>query len=215
VPGLLDQPQLDHAHALRQLSELRTRAWHLAWIACTLAAAGGVLLALSRTRVGVPLLIGSAAASGLLSLYRTDRRRLLVRLVAQGDAWDIEGVRRVADELRSPRERRRLAGGLRAAAEAGRTGAQLSMMVDPARASDAGPRLTALAESFADPLVAVSAQAAAICRRLLCDARHSPLYNPHLPERDLTRVLDLLERDLGPAATAQPAVRRWQRTARP
>jgi hypothetical protein len=70
------------------------------------------------------------------------------------------------------------------------------MMVDPARADDVRDRLLALAERLSDPLVKVSAPAAAICRRLLCDAQHSPLYNPHVPERDLGRVLDLLERDL-------------------
>ncbi len=70
------------------------------------------------------------------------------------------------------------------------------MMVDPARASDVRDRLLALAERLGDPLVRVSAPAAAICRRLLCDAQHSPLYNPHVPERELGRVLDLLESDL-------------------
>ncbi|MFZ1992823.1 MAG: hypothetical protein WAU75_01840, partial [Solirubrobacteraceae bacterium] len=70
------------------------------------------------------------------------------------------------------------------------------IMVNPARAGDVRDRLLALAERLTDPPVTVSAPAAAICRRLLCDARHSPLYNPHVPERDLGRVLDLLERDL-------------------
>jgi hypothetical protein len=70
------------------------------------------------------------------------------------------------------------------------------MMVDPARAADAGERLLALADCFADPVVKVSAPAAAICRRLLCDAQHSPLYNRHVPERDLTRVLELIEHDV-------------------
>lgn len=221
MPGLLDQPQLDHAQALRRLNDLRSRARHLGWLGAVLALAGTVLVGFGRTRPGVPLLIGAAVGVGLLSLCRSDRRRLLVRLVAQGDAWALEGVRELAEELRTPRERRRLAGGLKAAAEAGRSGAQLSMMVDPARASDAGDRLLALAERFADPLVAVSAQAAAVCRRLLCDARHSPLYNPHVPERDLSRVLDLLERDLlerdlrQAAIEVQPAARRRPRTERP
>jgi hypothetical protein len=216
VPGLLDQPQLDHAHARRQLDDLRSRARHLGWFGAALGLAGAVLVGLGQSRPGVPLLIGTAAALGLLGLCRTDRRRLLVRLVAQGDAWALDGVRELARELCTPRERRRLAGGLKAAAEAGRTGAQLSMMVDAARAGDAGDRLLALADRFGDPLVAVSAQAAAICRRLLCDARHSPLYNPHVPERDLSRVLDLLEGDLRPGPLgAQSAPRSLPRTARP
>jgi hypothetical protein len=196
VPGFLDLPQLDLDQALARLRELRDRSRHLAALALALGAVGALLLAAVSGSVGVPLLIGAAGALGLLGLCRSDRTRLLVALVAQGDAWALDGVRDAAERLCSPRELRRLARGLRAAAAAGMTGAQISMMVDPARASDVRDRLLALAERLSDPLVKVSAPAVAICRRLLCDAQHSPLYNPHVPERDLGRVLDLLERDL-------------------
>ena len=196
MPGFLDLPQLDLAQALHRLRELRARGRHLAALTLALALAGALLVVLASGSVGVPLLIGAAGALGLLGLCRSDRTRLLVALVAQGDAWALDGVRDAAERLCSPRELRRLARGLRAAAEAGMTGAQISIMVDPARASDVRDRLLTLAEHLSDPLVKVSAPAAAICRRLLCDPQHSPLYNPHVPERDLGRVLDLLERDL-------------------
>lgn len=201
MPGFLDLPQLDLEQALTRLRELRARGRHLAALTLALAVAGALLVTAVSGSVGVPLLIGAAGALGLLGLCRSDRTRLLVALVAQGDAWALEGVRDAAARLCRPRELRRLARGLRAAAAAGMTGAQVSIMVDPARASDARDRLLALAERLSDPLVKVSAPAAAICRRLLCDAQHSPLYNPHVPERDLGRVLDLLERDL---ATGRP-----------
>jgi hypothetical protein len=203
VPGLLDPQPINLDDAVRLLRELRARARHLVSLGLALAALGAALTVAARGRIGVPLLIGAAVSFALWGLCRTDRRRLLVRLVAQGDALALDGVRDIAERLRSPRERRRLASGLRAAAEAGTTGAQISMMVDPARASDVGDRLTALAEAFGDPVVQISAPAAAVCRRLLCDAMHSPLYNPHVPERDLRRVLDLLERELRPALTAE------------
>jgi hypothetical protein len=196
VPGFLDLPQLDLEQSLARLRELRARGRQLAALTLALALAGAVLLAAVGGSAGVPLLIGSAGALGLLGLCRSDRRRLLVALVAQGDAWALDGVRDAAEYLRSPRELRRLARGLRAAAAAGMTGAQVTMMVDPARAGDVRDRLLALAERLSDPLVKVSGPAAAICRRLLCDAQHSPLYNPHVSERDLGRVLDLLESDL-------------------
>jgi hypothetical protein len=195
MPGLLDESPLDLAGAVRRLRELRARGQQLAALTVLLAGMGVVLIATGHS-VGVPLMIGAAGALALLGLCRGDRRRLLVALVAQGDAWALEGVPQLAERLRSARERQRLARGLRAAAEAGTTGAQLSMMVDPARAADVGERLVALAERLTDPVVRVSAQTAAICRRLLCDARHSPLYNPHIPERDLGRILDVLERDV-------------------
>jgi hypothetical protein len=199
VPGLLDHPPIDLDEAVRTLHELRLKSRHLVSLGVAVGSLGTALTILGGGSVGVPLLIGAAVAFALYGLCRSDRRRLLVRLVAQGDALALDGVRDLAERLRSPQERRRLASGLRAAAEAGTTGAQISMMVNPARVSDVGERLTALAEAFGDPLIAVSPPAAAVCRRLLCDAMHSPLYNPHVPERDLSRVLDLLERELRPA----------------
>lgn len=195
MPSLLDASPLDLTRALRRLDELRIRAQQLVLLALALALGGGALIALGDS-VGVPLLIGAAGAIASWALCRGDSRRLLVALVAQGDAWELAGVARLAERLRGRRERERLARGLRAAAAAGAPGAQMPIMVDPARAADVGERLIGLAERFADPVVAVPAQSAAICRRLLCDARHSPLYNPHLPERDLSRVLDLLEREV-------------------
>jgi hypothetical protein len=195
MPSLLDAAPLDLARAVRRLRDLRLRERQLAGLTIVLALAGAGLM-LTGHSGGVPLAIGAAGALALWGLCRGDRRRLLVALVAQGDAGAVDEVARLAEHLLALRERRRLARGLRAAAAAGMPGAQVSMMVDPARAADVAERLVALAERFADPLVKVSAQAAAICRRLLCDAQLSPLYNPHVPERDLIRILDLLERDV-------------------
>ncbi|MCL2419720.1 MAG: hypothetical protein FWD04_10540 [Conexibacteraceae bacterium] len=188
-------PPLDLADAARRLGELRSRARLLLALTLTLTTLGGCLVAVNDVRLGVPLLIGASGAFALLGLCRGDRRRLLVALVAQGDAWNVDGVSELAARLRTPRERGRLADGLRAAADVG-TGLRISLMVDPSRADAVRERLVALAERFNDPLVSISGPAAAICRRLLCDPQHSPLYNTHLPEEDLGRVLDLLEREL-------------------
>lgn len=195
MPGLLSTPPLDLADAARRLRELRARARQLLGLALVLGIVGGALSGAGHARAGVPLLIGAVGAVALLGLCRGDRRRLLVALVAQGDAWSVEGVSTVATRLQSVRERRRLAAALRAAADVG-AGEQLALMVYPPRADTVRDRLTALAARWGDPSVKVSAPAAALCRRLLCDAQHSPLYNPHVPEEDLARVLDLLEREL-------------------
>jgi hypothetical protein len=195
VSGLLATSPIDLAAARRRLRELRSRARQLLMLAGVLAAIGGFLTAVGEQRTGVPLLIGAGGAVALLGLCRGDRRRLLVMLVAQGDAWSVEGVSELAARLRTPRERRRIADGLRAAADVG-AGVQLALMVSPPRADAVRERLNALAERFSDPLVNVNATAAAMCRRLLCDPQHSPLYNPHVPEEDLWRILDLVERDL-------------------
>jgi hypothetical protein len=194
MPSLLDAAPLDLTRALRRLGELRSRERQLAVLAAVLGLAGAALMVMGHS-AGVPPAIGAAGALALWGLCRGDRRRLLVALVAQGDAGALEDVARLSERLLTIRERRRLARGLRNAAAAGMPGAQVPIMVDPARAADVAERLVALAERFADPVVKVSAQTAAICRRLLCDAQASPLYNPHVPERDLGRILDVLERD--------------------
>ena len=142
-------------------------------------------------------MVGAAAAVGLAGMCRTDRRRLLVRLVAQGDAWAVDGVRELAAWLGTPRERARLASALRAAAAAGMTGAQSPMMISVARAAAVADRLTRLAETLSDPAVRVSAPAVALCRRLINEPMYSPLYNPNIPERELPRVLDAVERGVG------------------
>jgi hypothetical protein len=193
VPGLLDPPPLDLGEASRRVRELRRRARELFRLGGLLTAAGAALVALDPGGLGIPLLIGAAAAFALCALQRSDRTRLLVRLIAQGDAWMVDGVQELADRLLSARERSRLADGLRAAAETAELGAQTAMMVSPARVDPIAERLLRLADKVADPTVRLTAPAAALCRRLLCDAMYSPLYNPHVPERELPRVLDLVE----------------------
>lgn len=197
MPGLLETAPLDLRQAVARLRELRERLRRLALLALVLCLGGCGLLAAGHN-FGVPVLIGAAAAAALSGLRLSDRRRLLLALVAQGDAGRLEEVAAAAERMRGARERRRLARGLRAAAAAGRSAAQVPVMVDPARAADVGERLLALADRFADPVANVSAQPVAICRRLLCDAQHSPLYNPGIPEVDLVRVLDLIERETAP-----------------
>jgi hypothetical protein len=178
------------------------------WLSAVLAVLGAVLVLRDPGGLGIPLLVGAAAALGLGAMWRSDRYRLLLRLVAQGDAWSVDGVSELADRLRSQRERLRLADSLRAVAAAGMTGAKTTLMVDPARADAIAPRIVHLAQALADPAVAVSAQAVALCRRLLNEPMRSPLYNPHVPEPELPRVLDLVER--GVKLTAAGAVRRPQ-----
>lgn len=165
-------------------------------VGALLALAGGWLIATDPGGAGVPLLIGAATAIGLAGMYRSDRRRLLVRLVAQGDAYSIEEVRMLAARLLTARERQRLAIALRGAVESLLPGAQSSLMVNPARVDMVAERLAAIADAIADLGVVISAQAAALCRQLLHEPMSSPLCNPRIPEPELPRVLDLVERGL-------------------
>lgn len=195
--SLLDQPPLDLAEARARLAELRSLIRRRGAIGLALALAGAVLAALGAERTGIPLLIGAGAAALLVGLGRDDRRRMLVRLVAQDDAWAIDEVRRAAARLVSPAERRRLAGGLRRAAEAAVPRHAEFSVVDPFRATAFSERLSRLAAAIGDDGVPLGAAGAALCRRLLSEGRLSPLYNPNLAESDLDRAIARIERTVG------------------
>jgi hypothetical protein len=195
--SLLDDPPLDLAEARARLAELRTLIRRRIALGLALALLGAALIALGAERVGIPLLIGAAAAALLVGLGRDDRRRLLIRLVAQDDAWAIDEVRRAATRLVSPPERRRLAGGLRHAAEAAVPRHAEFSVVDPFRATHFDERLRRLAAAIADVTVPLAAPGAALCRRLLAEGRHSPLYNPNLADSDLDRAIARIEAAVG------------------
>ena len=113
-------------------------------------------------------------------------------LVAQDDAWALPEVRAHARELLRPRERSRLARSLELAARAGDPGFHDMGLVRSDRAWPVAGELRRLARAIGDPAVGLRAPAAALCRRLLCDAAASPLYNPNLPESDLPRLIGLI-----------------------
>ena len=193
MPGLLDQSPLDLRSATDRLGELTTRSRQLMALGLVLTAISALLIVANPSGPGVPLGLGAAAAFALAGLARSDRRRMLVRLVAQGDALAIDEVRAHANELTTPRERGRLARGLRLAVSSLEPNAKMALMVDAARVDDAANRLIRLAETIADRRVSFSPQALALCGQLLHDPMRSPLYNPHVPARELARVLDLVE----------------------
>lgn len=197
MPGLLQQELLDLRTAEHRLEGLRRRARQLAALGVLLTCAAAVLIGVSPAGPGVPLGVGALAAFGLCGIARADRRRLLVRLVAQGDALAIDSVRACAERLSSRRERERLAQGLRLALRAIAPGTQAPIMVDPGRVDDCAPRLRGLADSVADPRVSCTPQALALCGQLLHDPTRSPLCNPHVPKWELWRILDLVEQGLG------------------
>ena len=117
---------------------------------------------------------------------------MLLSLVAMGDATSIPEVGALADRLAHDPAERRPRG--RVVADRGQrrpgravAGYRAPMVVAPGRVALVAPRLLALADAFGDQRIAVTPPAVALCRRLLTDGVGSPLYNPHLPERELDR----------------------------
>jgi hypothetical protein len=195
--SLLAEPLLDLTAAGDRLAGLRTTYRQRAAAAALALAAGAALTALAGGAWGIPLLIGGACALFLAAISRTDRDRLLIRLVAQDDAWQLPEVRRCAARLLAPRERARLARGLLLAADAGTPGHHPYGVIRPERAHGAVEELRWLGEAVADTAVPVRASAAALGRRLLTEAALSPLYNPRLPEDDVHRLLAIMRRGIG------------------
>jgi len=184
--ALLDD-SLSAVDALERVARLRRRARDVALAASLLAAAGATAASLGHGEIGFAALVGAAVGFGAAGLARAERRTVLTRLVAAG----IDGaeVRPFAAELVSPSLRRRLARGLEVAAAAGRPGLHEYTHVRPERAGAVRDDLLELAAAFRNPARPVTPASAALCRRLICEASVSPLYNPALPDQELTRTL--------------------------
>jgi hypothetical protein len=186
-PAALD---LAEAHRLADAHRRHLRA--LGVVAVLLGAAGGGLVAANLAVYGWPLVIGALAAAALAWSARADHRRTLTRLVAQGDAFAVEAVRRHA--VRLQHRRGRLAGGLRHALRTCSSPMADMALVRPERVAPVAVRLELLADALADPDVTIEPVSVALCARLLNEPAHSPLYNDRLPAVQLERVLARIER---------------------
>jgi hypothetical protein len=206
MPTLLDNAPPSLSAASAQLAALRHRTIQtLEWFAALVVLTVVLALTESVTLAGA---VGAGAVTALVicALAVDERRRLLLSLVAIGDANSIPEVRALAERLANdPAERRRVATSLRTAARAGRPGIagyRAPMVVAAGRVALVAPRLLALADAIGDERIAVSPPAVALCRRLLTDGVGSPLYNPNLPERELDRVLAVVEAGIASTPTA-------------
>ena len=206
MPTLLDNAPQSLSAASAQLDALRRRTTQtLEWFAALVVLTVILLLTESAALAGA---VGAGAVTALVicALAVDERRRLLLSLVALGDANSLPEVAALAERLaHDPAERRRVAASLRTAARAGRPGVagyRAPMVVAAGRVALVAPRLLALADAIGDERIAVSPPAVALCRRLLTDGVGSPLYNPNLPERELDRVLAVVEAGVASTPTA-------------
>ncbi len=206
MPTLLDNAPQSLSAAAAQLATLRHRMLQMVEWFVALVVLSGVLLLTESVALAAAVGAGAVTALAIGGLAVDERRRLLLSLVAMGDANSIPEVGALAERLaHDATERRRVAAALRTAARAGRSngiGSRAPMVVAPGRVAHYAPRLLALADAIGDVRVSVSPSAVALCRRLLTDGAGSPLYNPNVPERELDRVLAAVEAGVSPAATA-------------
>jgi hypothetical protein len=191
MEGLGPAP-LDLAEARRLADAHRSHLRALGLVVVLLGVAGAVLVAAGRAGYGWPLLIGALTAAAVAWWALTDHRRTLTRLVAQGDAFAVEAVRRHAERL--DRRRGRLAGGVHYALRSCSSPMADMAHVRPERVAPVAVRLELLADALADPGVTIEPVSLALCARLLSEPAHSPLYNDRLPAVQLERVLARIER---------------------
>jgi hypothetical protein len=182
---------LDLAAAGLRLEALARRQRELLVLAACLGIAAA---AAAATGMGLdwPLLAGAVSAAVGVLWMRADRRAMLTRLVAQGDAMALPPVRAYAERLLE--RRAAIAGGLRHVVRSCSGVSGEMTFVQPDRVDVQWRRLERLASAFADPDVAIQPSSAALCVRMLREPVTSPLYNPRLPEEQLDRLLTTIER---------------------
>jgi propanediol dehydratase small subunit len=183
---------VDLGHARARLETLGRRARDLLGGSAVFSVAGAVAAAAGRPQLAFSFAFGAALAGAFWYLARSERAHLLTRLVAQGDAALVGEAEVFARKLAAPPMRLRLARGLERAAEAGRPGVHEYTWARPERVFDIREELLHLAAGFRDLAVAVTPASAALCRRMLCEAAASPLYNPKIPETELARLLRVI-----------------------
>jgi hypothetical protein len=183
---------VDLRHARARLETLARRARDLLGGSAMFSVAGAAAAAAGHPQLAFSFAFGAALAGAFWYLTRSERIHLLTRLVAQGDASLVGEAEVFARKLAAPPMRLRLARGLERAAEAGRRGMHEYTWVRPERVFDIREELLRLAAGFRDLAVPVTPASAALCRRMLCEAAASPLYNPKIPEVELARLLRVI-----------------------
>src|ERR1700677_317636 len=136
MPTLLDNPQSLSA-ASAQLAALRHRALQMVEWFAALVVLSVVLLLTESVALAGSVGAGAITALAICGLALDERRRLLLSLVAMGDANSIPEVAALAERLaHDPAERRRVAASLRTAARTDRAsaaGSRAPMLVAPGR----------------------------------------------------------------------------------
>ncbi|HYY32635.1 MAG TPA: hypothetical protein VE693_03510 [Gaiellaceae bacterium] len=189
---------VDLVHARGRLDALHRRVRETVGAAVVLAVAATVAAAFGHAQLAFSFGFGAALGLAIAYLARVESTDLLTRLVAQGDAGLFTEAEDYARKLAAPTMRLRLARGLERAAAAGRPGLHEYTWVRPERVFDVRDELLRLSAAFRDLAVAITPMSAALCRRMLCEAAASPLYNPKIPEAELARLLRVIGAGIEP-----------------
>ncbi len=171
--------------AAARLAEKRQRAKHE-----LVVAVGAALLSLACARFSVRLAVGCGAGAVVGGVIAggtwANRRTLLEGLALAPAAYAIPEVANLGSQLTAIDQREQLASWIRSLIGGNEQPLELHLC-DRTRAH--APELEAVAREISVPAADVHPASAMACRWLLTRPVQSPLYNPHLPEEDLTAVL--------------------------
>jgi hypothetical protein len=163
-------------------------------------ATAAVALGFFSIRVALALGAGAALQAVVALALWLRRRELIERLAVHPEAYTIPDVARFGSRVASVRGRQELAARLEALVR--QTDSPWHVhLTDRVRlhARD----LEAIARELVVPSSYVRPASAVACRRLLTRTVRSPLYNPHLPEEDLTAVLARIRTGINAPASPQ------------
>ncbi len=193
-----DLPRSQEAE--RKLDALRAQGRDFG-VACVLSLLGALLAAAvdQRLTLGLAAVAFGTAVLCARSLWR--RRELIVKLLAERDAYSIGAVRRQATRFATPKRRRRLGAWLRklvAVADGDQHPPSTTVRVIDARVRPRRERLLKLADAFEDDTRAVHSASVALLHQVLTRPGLSPLYNVGLQEDLLDLALHRIEAGIEP-----------------
>jgi hypothetical protein len=156
-----------------------------------LACTGAIVLAAIAVaplspRLAIALGVGALCQAAITFGTWHARRELIERLALEPAAYGIPEVARFGSSVAAPSELRRLAGWIQSLLNEPQAPLEMHLTV---RARRYARHLDEIARDFAAPSARVAPASAVACRRLLTRPVQSPLYNPNLPEEDLTALL--------------------------
>lgn len=175
----------DVEKAADRLAEKRLRTRNEI-IAAVLAAILAVAFASFSIRLAVGCALGAFVGGVIAALSWTNRRELLESLALEPAAYSIEEVATLGSRVAAIDQRQQLAAWIRSLICGNGQWLELHLRE---RTRTHTPELEAVAREISLPAAQVHPASAMACRRLLTRPVQSPLYNPNLPEEDLTAAL--------------------------
>jgi hypothetical protein len=175
----------DVEKAAARLAERRLRIRHEV-IAAAIAAILAPAVASFSVRLAVGLAVGAFVGGVIAALTWARRRELLESLALDPEAYSIPEVASLGSRVVAIGQREQLASWIRSLIRGNEQWLELHL---PERTRTHAPELEAVAREISLPAAQVHPASAMACRRLLTHPVQSPLYNPNLPDEDLTAVL--------------------------